>query len=572
MTKPLISIAAALALLISWLIPHHYSPWLTSGSEFSAFAAAIILSLLLFKQKIVLPRISIFIAICALIPIVQWSFGVIFFLGDALIVSFYILGLGCVIMIGHNLSLNESIKDKILPSIASVFIIGAVLSTWIAFRQWLHLNPGFSYFEAYIPPDTPYRPFANFGQPNNLATLLCMGIAGTWYLFEQRRIGVIASSLLAGFLICGVVLTQSRTPWIGAIFILIWWFWKGRYTSPRLSWIGTAAWIGLFVGLVLLLPHITMQQGLTEVKLAEHAQASERLYLWQQFSLAVVQGPWWGYGWNQISVAQIAMSNSFPVAIMTNSSHNILLDLLIWNGPMIGTIFIIVIGFWICHLGYFARSRESVFALLAVGFVLIHGMLEYPLAYAYFLLPVGFLLGMVNGEQNLTVQLPRLPAITIPHFILPKAVFAGFLVMGVSCMIWIGQEYAGLNRDFRTRILTPQDNDTVLLTQLRDQLRLRHSDPTAKMTAEQLNWARNVAYRYPQIANLKHYAIALASNNQPAQAKLELVNLRALYGDTVYSSALNALVAIENQSHALNIRIKPTKSQCRRHHKHSHCK
>ncbi|WP_410209473.1 Wzy polymerase domain-containing protein [Aquirhabdus sp.] len=580
MTKTIISTLAGLSLLISWLIPHHYNPWLTSDSEFLAFIAALLLCPLLFNAKITLPRISIFIAICALIPIIQWAFGVIFFLGDAVIVSSYLLGLATAIMLGHNFAGNESTRNKAYMGLASVLIIGSVISTWLAFRQWLQFDSGFNSFSAYIPPNSGYRPFANFGQPNNLATLLCMGLASVWYLFERHLIGRTASSLLAGFLICGVTLTQSRTPWVGAFFVLVWWAWKSRFLTSRLSWLSLIVWITLYVGLILSLPIITDYLGVGEVDLAGHAQAFERLGLWQQFSLAVIDGPWWGYGWNQVSVAQLAMSNVFPVAQMTNSSHNILLDLLVWNGPVVGMLMIAVIGVWIFRLGYSARNQETIFGLMTVGFVLIHGMLEYPLCYAYFLLPVGFLLGLSNRQltQIGVPPLPRFKWIAIPDFTLPRIAFASFLVVSVSCMAWIGQEYSNLDKNYQERASTQtagtslsSEGHAVLLTQLRDRLRLKHSDPTARMTAQQLDWTRNVAYRYPQIANLYHYAAALALNNQPTQAKLELTNLRALYGETVYTNALNQLAALEKQTSELSTPLMQNQKPCRHHRKHTHC-
>ncbi|MBC7751186.1 MAG: hypothetical protein H7Z73_05625, partial [Candidatus Saccharibacteria bacterium] len=134
MIKPLIPIFAATFLLISWLVPHHYYPWLTGVSEFSAFLAALVLSLLLFKKQIVLPRAAMLFAMTALIPLIQWLSDIIFFSGDAIIVSSYLLGFATVMMIGYNLSIDESIRTKSYQGLAAVFIIGAVLSTWIAFR------------------------------------------------------------------------------------------------------------------------------------------------------------------------------------------------------------------------------------------------------------------------------------------------------------------------------------------------------------------------------------------------------------------------------------------------------
>lgn len=564
MPKTLISIAAAIFLLISWLVPHHYYPWLTGLSEFSAFTAALVLSLVLFKKKIVLPRAAVLFALTAAIPLIQWLTNIIFFSGDAIIVSAYLLGFATVIMIGYNLSLNSSMQARCYQALAAVFIIGAVLSTWIAIRQWLGLAQGFSLFEA---ASKSSRAYANFGQPNNLATLLCIGLASTLYLFEQRRIGAVSGSVLASFLLFGVALTQSRTAWIGALFFLGWWAWKSRFFNPRLAWQGLIGWIAIYTLCVICLPFLTaaITQGNSVIDLAARAQASGRESLWAQFGLAVLHGPLWGYGWNQVSVAQLNVSTLFPLGMRTNSSHNILLDLLIWNGPILGSLIILFLGVWLCRLAYSARTLTSTYALLAVGFALIHGMLEFPLTYAYFLLPVGLLIGMIYGElrtapnyaksAHVIKLIDRLPKLS---WELPQAAFASFLVVCTFLIAWIGFEYNTINREYRTfkpNKLTPSSTPIsvesprriILMTQLRDYLHLQSINPTPNMTKEQLDWAREVAYRFPQVSNLTRYATALALNNQPIQAGQELGKLRILYGNNVFTNAAQGLKDLQQQ-------------------------
>lgn len=566
MYRPLISIVAAIFLLISWLVPHHYYPWLTGVSEFAAFTAAMVLSLLLFKKQIVLPRAALLFALTATIPVIQWLSNIIFFSGDALIASSYLLGFATVMMVGYNLTTDESMRAKTYQGLAVVFIIGAVLSTWIAIRQWLGLSQGFSYFEA---ASVSSRSFANFGQPNNLATLLCMGLASTILLFEKQKLNSITSSILAVFLIFGVALTQSRTPWVGAFFALFWWRWKSKDLNPRLSWQTMAGWIALYAVCIISLPLLTFAttHGQSTLNFVAHVQSMDngRGVIWQQFVLAVLHGPLWGYGWNQVSVAQLDISNLFPLGIRTNSSHNILLDLLVWNGPILGSIIIICLAVWLCRLAYSARTLTSVYAFLAVGFALIHGMLEFPLTYAYFLLPVGLLIGMIYGEMSTAPNyagnvyfdkyLSQLPKFS---WKLPQTAFASFLVACTLLMAWIGFEYNLIDREYRTfkpSTLTPSSapisvastHRIILLTQLRDYLHLQSINPTPNMTKEQLDWAREVAYRFPEVANLSRYATALALNNQPIQAGQELGKLRILYGNNVFANAAEGLAKLQQQ-------------------------
>jgi Virulence factor membrane-bound polymerase, C-terminal/O-Antigen ligase/Protein glycosylation ligase len=559
--KPLIVYIAALCLLISWLIPHHYYPWLTGDSEFLAFAAVVVVSFILFYNAIIIPRAAVLFALTAAIPLIQWLSGIIFFSGDAVIAACYLLGLSAVILVGFNLARDEATRIQSYQILANVFIFGALISTGIALRQWLGFSQGYSFFEA---ANSGSRPFANLGQANNLATLLCMGLASTLYLLEQHRLRPAIAGTLALLLIFGVALTQSRTAWLGAIFAAVWWAWKTRYFSPRFSARGMICWVGVFVLMVVCLPFLTSTlTTLTPVGVAERIQASGRGLLWAQFSLAVLHGPLWGYGWNQISVAQVSVSDIFPTRILANSSHNILLDLLVWNGPILGSVIIIVTAAWIIRLGYVAKSSSSVCALMAIGFALIHGMLEYPLQYAYLLLPVGLLLGMVYGELSGTPRylqtlapstyFTRLPKLS---WTMPPAAFAGFLGVCTVCIMWLGFEYHTLQRDYRvikpiafvpnqTTTTTYKPDHIMVLNQLRDYLRLQSTNPTPNMTEQQLDWAREVAYRFPQIEHLTRYATALALNNQPIQAGQTLGKLRILYGNRAFTHAAQRLRSLQ---------------------------
>src|SRR5690554_6577144 len=115
------------------------------------------------------------------------------------------------------MSINGDVPLSIAQWLAGVILISASLSTWIAIKQWLLLSG--SIWVADLP--VAGRPFANLAQPNNLATLLGMGLASVIYFYERRKLNGISSGSLAAFLLFGIVLTQSRTPWLAAIAICV---------------------------------------------------------------------------------------------------------------------------------------------------------------------------------------------------------------------------------------------------------------------------------------------------------------------------------------------------------------
>lgn len=132
--------------------------------------------------------------------------------------------------------------------------------------------------------------------------------------------------------------------------------------------------------------------------LAERASSGYlRFNIWTQMLLAVQQHPWLGYGWNQTSVAQMSAYALFPTSEWTTSAHNVLLDLIIWNGVPIGTVMIAYFACWL-FLNQQAKETISIIAIMMVCTVLIHAMLEFPQRYAYFLLTCGFLLGVIQAQ------------------------------------------------------------------------------------------------------------------------------------------------------------------------------
>lgn len=526
-------------LIFSWLVPNHYLPWLTAYNEFFVFFACILLGVVVIFRgdRFSVSASCVFFLCCALIPLLQFALGLVFFLGDALLAALYLFAFSGVLMLGRFLSASP-FKQTALHILAFLIIIGSVLSVWLALNQWLML-PGGIWVADLRSGD---RPFANLAQPNNLATLLCLGLASSLYMFETRRVGVWVGSALAFFLLFGIALTQSRTPWVGAVCVSLWWAWKGRELVLRLSFTAFAGWVALYVLLVLGFSYFAEALYLPVADLAERAQALHRWALWQQLWQAVLQGPLWGYGWNQVGVAQVAVSLDFSLPIMTEHSHNIVLDLLLWNGPLLGGLIIVLLAVWLVRLGWQTRSVEDVVALMAVGFVLVHGMLEYPLEYAFFLLPMGLLLGMVEVGQCESM------------FALPRKFLAGFLVVSAGMLVWIWCEYRVVEEDHRLmRFETARIGDVkaersapdvVLLTQLREFIRFARTEATPGMDQEQIEWMRKVAHRYPYPPSLFRYSLALFLNGQPNLAKQELLRLRALHGEELYQGARLGMISM----------------------------
>lgn len=532
-------VVSALLFGASWLLPNHYAPWLTAYQEFLAFGALIALSFCIaFRRNVVyLPAVMLPFFLFIFFPLLQ-LFGVGFFSGDAWLSFFYMLGFFVSMLIGFNFSTASS--SRFLVYGALVVLVGGGLSGFIALAQWLGVAS--SIWVVDLSPTS--RPFGNFGQPNHLASLVLLAIISLWYLFESRVLGVLASGVVLFVLLFFLALTQSRTPWVYALAVFLFWCWKSRVVGGvRTRFV--IAWGSIYFSLVMLLPNISDSLLLSSADPLSRALSLERWDMWRQFSHAVWEGPIWGYGWNQVSVAQMVVALEYPVGMPTEHSHNILLDILLWHGPILGGAVVFFLVVWMLLLSVKSRTRDGVFALMGSGVLLAHALLEYPLSYAFFLLPLGLMLGVPVKD------LPSGRSLAMPGWVLAGL---GVLGLGMSIVLW--QEYRNLEESYRqmrfesARLAQPQVEgggaDILIFNQLREYLRFARTYPSSHMSNADLEWMRKVAYRYPYPSSVYRYALALGLNGQIASARSHLLILRSLHGDFRYREGIAAMRALES--------------------------
>ena len=537
---------ATLLLIVSWSLPNHYSPWVSSYHDFATFAAGLLfISALLCKRLVTtikLPSVFLFVFLLSFIPALQYATGIIYLSGDALISCLYLLVFFAMLTTGYNVANSSSLRPTLLNWLAGALIIAATISAWLALYQWT-LQPS-SFWIADLPPNA--RPFANLSQPNQLATLLSMGLAALLFFYEKHLLHRISSGLLVLFFLFAIALTQSRTPWLMAIFFVVLWLWKFNPTQRRLPRTWAFAWVAVFIGFIFILPHLAHWLQLADTtSVAKRAQAMERWDLYVQFYQAIIHGPLWGYGWQQVSTAQLAITPLYPVAIYTEYTHNILLDLLIWNGPILGSIIIAAVTYYLLRLAFLARSTENLFVVIAVGFFLLHSLLEYPHAYAYFLLPVGLLIGILQADFPCkTWRIPRWCVLI-------------FLIASVSLYAVIWQEYRMIEEDYRlmrfekNRVGTLKADqpapDVLLLTQLQALTKHSRLPATANMSADELDELSRFAKRFTHPASMFKYAQALALNNQHEAAYEQLLLIQGLHGDKLLLQSIYELDTLEEK-------------------------
>ncbi|WP_136663126.1 PglL family O-oligosaccharyltransferase [Pseudomonas leptonychotis] len=538
--------------LLSWVLPNHYYPWSSAYQEFASFLAVAILVLgAISNCYMKVPASFLFFVFVAFVPLVQFAFGRIYFFSSALLSFLYLIGFFFALVVGCVFFRSSRNGGYLLDVMVWAFMLGAVISIWIALKQWLLLSG--SIWIVDMPPGG--RPFANLAQPNNLATLLGIGVLAVLYAYEKSWFGRYSAGILVLFLLFGVALTQSRTPWLAFMCVAFFWFVKRRSYKFRVGSKVVFFWLVYYCACVVALPFISSFLMLDSTSLAARAQSFERLALWWQFILAIWHGPFWGYGWGQVGLAQVEMSSLYPVQMLTAHSHNVVLDLMLWNGPVLGLIIVVFLFFWFLRMALNARSLESTFALSVACLLLTHGMLELPLEYAYFLLPLGVLLGGVAAEHHNSYEI-----------IFSKKMISVILVLSMSLLVVIWREYRLLEEDYRlmrfesARIgFLKADQpapDVLLLTEVREFLRFARTDPAENMSKEQLQWMREVAHRPAYAPSLLRYALSLGLNGEPELASKQLQLLRELHGPVAYENSLSYLRALEPEHPQLGALLK----------------
>ncbi|ATU63274.1 PglL family O-oligosaccharyltransferase [Piscinibacter gummiphilus] len=295
---------------------------------------------------------------------------------------------------------------------AIALLAAALASVAIAIVQYFF--PAFADGDVLARASSPGRVGANLRQPNHLSSLLLAALAGLVWLHDRReqaaaqpplafRIGTVAVGLL---LVFGVVLTVSRTGTVCIVMLALWGVIDrrlSRFTRAMLwlvplvyvlCWMGVSEWSAAqahaFAG---------------ESQLHKSDLSSSRFGIWSNTLALIRMHPWAGVGWGEFNFAwTLTPFPGRPIAFFDHT-HNLPLQFAVELGlPLAGLVMVLIVAaLW----GAFRCARHAVAAdqpavrcgLVMVLMMGVHSLLEYPLWYAYFLLPTAFAFGFaVSGR------------------------------------------------------------------------------------------------------------------------------------------------------------------------------
>lgn len=540
-----VRLLAITALALPWLVATHQLPWTGFHAEMAMAVVCAAIALGLLRRGPTpwwLPAPAVAAAALAVVPAVQYLSGQLGFFADAWVPGLYLLAFAFAILVGARIEARA--PGTMAAILLGSFVVASFASLVLAADQWLQSDRLIDYLHA-IPPGS--RPSANVGQPNKLAMLLIWGLVGLGWMRERRVIGCAVAAAAAAALLFGIVMTRSRFGTLGAGALLVAGF---MVAIRRRDWRGSLAAVLLGVGFA------TATLGWSAIndwlQLAGPQSIEERLkpgtrpVHWQLVVQAIAQRPITGWGWQQVVVAQQQLAPAFaPTGEIITYAHNLVLDLLVWNGVPIGGAMAGLGLYWFGRRWATARDASSAALMLALTMLLLYAMLELPHAYATFLLPAGMMIGAVEASR-------RREAGTRAGLHLHRGAVALLLGALLAALVATAVDYLQLEEAYtaerlrRARIgnleLKPLPQ-SVLLDHLSAVLANDRVAPTPGMSAGAIEAMQRVTERMPGYLGLLNLARAQALNGQQDAARTTLARLCHTHPEAICEAAQHELTS-----------------------------
>ncbi len=504
---------------LPWLLPTHVDPWPSFYPEaMIAFVLAGTALALALRRGGTWPagRLAVAALVLAAVPAAQATLGLYTYPREAVFVGLCLAGFGAALLLGRRAGL------PLVDALFASFALAGLVSTGLALYQWLGLD---TLGPLVAPAVRGGRPGANVGQPNNLSTLLVWGIVGLWWAHARGRLGGRGAVAGAAFLLLGVALTQSRTGWLAvALMTAVALVGRRRLLPPRSATVVGLLAMGFVVAVLVQEPasHALLRDS--AMSLQRQSEAGKRPLIWQLSMAAIAEHPWVGWGWNQGVRAHVELAPRFDgLSVAVGHAHNLVLDLLVWNGVPLGAAITLGLAAWAwCRVREAGRAPQQLI-LLAVACLGLHALLELPHVYAFFFLPAGVLMGALERESE-TARATALPRVGVLLWLaLPTALLA---------LAW--HEYSAIEDDvasYRLREANigirppPPPPQPWLLQPLMQALLDLRIQPRRAMPAAERERLHAASLRYPTVGAQFRDAEAAALNGDPRGAVWSLGRL-----------------------------------------------
>ena len=291
---------------------------------------------------------------------------------------------------------------------AAIGLVQFVLWQSPALGQWFNAHAPWFYQIVSFPGDG--RIYGNLRQPNHYATAVALGLAGLAGWAPRLRPRTVWA--FCAMLAWALVVSGSRTGTVHVVVVALLVLlavpgaWRSAAWRPLLAapLLYAAWWLGLHVA-----DHLKWISYLDAVTRQIDQPVNARAIIWRNAWQVFQMHPVTGWGWGQIGwgLEQTTLAGRLHPLPLDNidNAHDLILQLLAETG-LAGTLPVVIAALawlwqiaqpWRAGLAGAARRIAALPALLAVAFIGLHSLVEYPLWYVYFLLVFAFVLGWSEG-------------------------------------------------------------------------------------------------------------------------------------------------------------------------------
>jgi len=400
--------AALLAAVVPTLLALHRPPSATMLNQCAAVALWGGLAVVVAPGRLWLRQTGALLAATVLVllaALASWRFGTL-----PMSLSFQAAGLlaGAAVMVATGASAARGPqRTAMFVALAWGLLASGVLSSGVALVQVF--LPDWADGDWIAQAVLPGRASGNLRQPNHLCDLLLWALVAAVALHALGKLGRAWLWGLAVLLVVGVELSASRTGAAGLVLLLLWGLLDRRLpTSARWVLVATPLLYGLaYLGMGWWGDYSQQALGAGARVSAEVAAGggspNARPNVWRTTGLLILQHPWTGVGFGEFNFAwSLTAFENRPTAFFDHT-HNLALQLMVELGLPLSAGVLLLMAAALVQAALVALRAQGDAATVARAALLLvllcglHSQVEYPLWYAYFLLPTALAWGLVLG-------------------------------------------------------------------------------------------------------------------------------------------------------------------------------
>lgn len=314
----------------------------------------------------------------------------------------------------------------IFTAFAAAWVVAGVLNVLVGMIQVF--APALADGHWIASSNLPGRAVGNLRQPNHLSSLLLWSTIALVALVELGALSRRAAAALGALFVLGVVLTASRTGVLSVLLLALWGAVDRKLAARTrglllaapavyaLAWVGLDQWAkwsqSTFGGAARLADDV-----------ASGDLTSARFAIWSHTLQLIRESPWLGVGFGEFNFAWTLTPLTQRPKAFFDHTHNLPLHLAVELGLPLAAAVLALLGWALWRAARAAWRAPGIGAgaagdtgdagassdasaigaragVLMVTMIGLHSLLEYPLWYAYFLLPAAWVWGYALGAPS----------------------------------------------------------------------------------------------------------------------------------------------------------------------------